>query len=1162
MENFKYIIPQGSPLFGIGNNYQFVTLSNCYLLDVPEDSYSSILIVDHQLVNISKRRGGVGIDLSNLRPAGAMTRNAAHTSTGVPSWMERYSNSIREVGQCIAKGENVLTKRGLCFIEDVVPNKDFVWTKKGWVKVVGILNNGIKEVYSVNTASGFSIKTTKDHVFSTYRDGKINETRLADIEVGDKVNMLIGNEQQNAEYQPLIKPVYKISKYNNSNRLNNKVTIPNTIDEDVAYYLGYTYGDGCIKYDKNNNPENISVVCSSEYPATKNKIIKIVKDKFCYDLKEKDYDNYSVLNMHSKIVLETFKFNGILKQKADCIAFPNIIKNSHVSVINSFIAGYFDADGYASGKKKGYVFSSINVRFLKSVQQHLMSVGIIGKIHKEEREGNWKDLYSLCIVGCSSKNKFIKLFETYSNKVQLVNDVSKRDCWLTPYKASDLLVSHNEISYVPDNSQNISVNCYSRLLHEKHNIDEGILVYDEIVSIEPCDTTNTYDLQLESEHLFWCNGFYVHNSGRRGALMLTLSIHHPDVMQFATIKNDPTKVTGANISLRLTKEFLAAVEADAEYELRFPVDYKEKGIKPLVTKMVKAKEVWNAIVSSAWQRAEPGLLMWDNVTENTPADCYDDYKSRGTNPCSEISLSPLDSCRLMVLNLLSYVTNPFTPKADFNYKLFTEHAKITQRLMDDLVDLESEKIDMIISKIKSDPETADIKRTELELWTRIKKNNDEGRRTGTGITALGDTLAALGITYGTDASITMTESIYKALKLAAYESSVDMAEELGKFKVYDSDKEKNCPFIMRLAEDSPDLYKRMLKHGRRNISLTTTAPCGSISLMARTSSGIEPLFTLATYTRRKKVNPNDENARVDFTDAMGDKWQNYTVMHPTAQLWSEITGNTDLSKSPWAGGTSSEISWTARVNLQSAAQKHVCHSISSTINLPEEVTKEQIAAIYETAFRSGCKGITVYRDKCRDGVMINEEKAKPEAPHDTSEVKMEQKIIKTHAPKRPQSLKSDVHHIKVTGQEYFVIVGLWADGTPYEIFAGKNGHLPKEIKHGEIIKNKRGDYTFTFDDGKKFENVSKHVTDDQEAITRLLSSNLRHGADISFLVQQLEKVNGRMDGFTKALARALKKYLKDGTKVTGSTCPSCGSDSIIRENGCAVCKQCGYSACS
>jgi ribonucleoside-diphosphate reductase alpha chain len=354
----------------------------------------------------------------------------------------------------------------------------------------------------------------------------------------------------------------------------------------------------------------------------------------------------------------------------------------------------------------------------------------------------------------------------------------------------------------------------------------------------------------------------------------------------------------------------------------------------------------------------------------------------------------------------------------------------------------------------------------------------------------------------------------------------------------------------------------MIKFGRRNISLTTTAPVGSISLMTRTSSGVEPLFTLETYTRRKKVNPHDKNARVDFVDAQGDKWQNYTVMHPKAQLWAEITGNKDLSKSPWAGATSSEISWTARVQLQAEAQKHVCHAISSTINLPAEATEKQIAEIYETAFKSGCKGITVYRDKCRDGVMIKEDKKeKKEVPYEPEEIKMDQRIIKTHAPKRPKSLKCDIHHIKVTGQEYFVIVGLWADDTPYEIFAGKNGHLPKEIKHGIVTKNKRGNYTFTADNGITSDNISQHVSDDQEAITRLVSTNLRHGSDISFCVHQLEKVNGRMDSFSKALARALKKYIQNGTKVFGETCATCGSSSIERREGCITCMSCGWSRC-
>ncbi len=686
----------------------------------------------------------------------------------------------------------------------------------------------------------------------------------------------------------------------------------------------------------------------------------------------------------------------------------------------------------------------------------------------------------------------------------------------------------------------------------------------DISNLRPTGTPTSNAARSSTGTVSWMERYSnsireVGQHGRRGALMLTISVHHPDILQFVTVKNDDKKVTGANISVRLTKEFLNAVKKDEEYELCFPVDYKEKGIKPQISKMISAKEVWNTIIHSAWFRAEPGLLMWDNVTENTPADCYDEYKSRGTNPCSEINLSPLDSCRLMFANLFSYVNNPFTKDAKFDYKLFHEHSKILQRLMDDLVDLESEKIDAIIKKVKSDPEPEDIKRDELELWYRIKKNNDEGRRTGSGITALGDTLAALGVKYGTDESIKVTENIYKALKLAVYESSVDMAEELGAFKLYDSKKEENCPFIKRIASENPELYKRMVKYGRRNISLTTTAPVGSMSLLTQTTSGIEPLFMLNPYTRRKKITHDDKTSRVDFVDKLGDRWQEFTVYHPKVEMWMKVTGETDIKKSPWFGACAGDIDWINRVKLQAAAQKHVCHAISSTINLPENTPKEKIAQIYEAAFNSGCKGITVYRDKCRTGVMV-EKSDKKEVPYEPHEVKMENRIIKTHAPKRPKSLKCDIHHIKALGNEYFVMVGLWTDGTPYEVFAGKNGHIDRDIKHGELVKNKRGDYTLVVNN-KNIDNVSAHISDDQEAITRLLSSNLRHGADISFLVHQLEKVNGRMDGFAKAISRALKKYIKDGTKVTGSLCESCGQDSLIRENGCVICKNCGASKC-
>lgn len=648
----------------------------------------------------------------------------------------------------------------------------------------------------------------------------------------------------------------------------------------------------------------------------------------------------------------------------------------------------------------------------------------------------------------------------------------------------------------------------------------------------------------------------VGQDGRRGALMLTLSVHHPDIQAFCTIKNDPTKVTGANISVRLTRKFLEAVKADKEYELCFPVDYKEKGVKPTISKKVSAKEVWNTIIQCAWLRAEPGLLMWDNVTENTPADCYEEYRSRGTNPCSEINLSPLDSCRLLCLNLLSYVTAPFTNKAAFDFPLFRSHSKLAQRLMDDLVDLESEKIDGILTKVAGDPEPEHIKKDELALWRKIKKFNDEGRRTGTGITALGDALAALGLAYGSKESIEVTEKIYQTLKLGCYESSIEMAEELGSFKGYSAKAEEDCPFIKRIKTEEPDLYQRMTKHGRRNVSLTTTAPTGSVSILTRTTSGIEPLFMVG-YTRRKKINPSDKNAKVDFTDQSGDSWSEFTVYHPTVKKWMEITGQTDVAKSPWHGCCAEDIHWEDRVKMQAAAQKHVCHAISSTINLPESATKAKVADIYQAAFESGLKGITVYRKGCRSGVLV-ETKTEPNKRSD--------KIVKTVAPKRPQKLRGEMHHFVVKGHRYFVAVGL-IDGDPYEIFSGSNHDsegeavIPKTAVAGSIIKHERGKYSLKTEQGE-YPIAGGHSDPNVDALTRMISTSLRHGADIAFVVHQLEKTKGDMQSFGKVLARTLKKYIKDGTRVSGETCPECKGYNVVRENGCKICKDCGATTCS
>ena len=646
----------------------------------------------------------------------------------------------------------------------------------------------------------------------------------------------------------------------------------------------------------------------------------------------------------------------------------------------------------------------------------------------------------------------------------------------------------------------------------------------------------------------------VGQAGRRGALMLTLNVHHPDILNFITAKNKKDKVTGANISVQYTDEFLKAVENDEMYEQRWPIDSKT----PEISVMVKARDIWSAAVHNAWAHAEPGLQFIDNVLRESPSDCYADvgFRTVTSNPCSEIFLSVLDSCRLLVLNLFQYVENHYTAKASFNFEQFKIDAMVAQRLMDDIVDLELESLDRIIEKIKNDPEPEHIKRNELDMWIEARGVCAKGRRTGTGITALADTLAALNIKYGTEESISMTELIYRELKLSVYRSSVEMAKELGPFPVWDFSKEKNNPFFNRMKTEDAQLYRDMKKYGRRNIACLTTAPVGTVSTQAAliaikdktpikyhgTTSGIEPLYE-EKYTRRKKGNPNDDGFRIDYTDDMGDTWMEFDVYHPGVQLWMDITGETDVSKSPYNGACSSNIDWHNRVRLQAVAQRHIDHSISSTINLPEDVKESVVADIYLEAWRSGCKGMTVYRQNSRSGVLIQKKTGIP----------------KTDAPKRPKQLDCEIHHISVKGNPYFVIVGLY-EGEPYEVFAGRNGFIDKKIKKGVVIKKNRQHYKVVFDDDSELSPITAFSDPDEEVVTRLISSNLRHGANIAFLVHQLEKTKGQLDCFSKSIARALKKYIKDGAEVVGEECGNCGGK-LVRQEGCRTCQGCGWSKC-
>ncbi len=653
----------------------------------------------------------------------------------------------------------------------------------------------------------------------------------------------------------------------------------------------------------------------------------------------------------------------------------------------------------------------------------------------------------------------------------------------------------------------------------------------------------------------------VAQNGRRGALMLTISCHHPEIRTFINIKKDLSKVTGANISIRLTDEFMNAVKNKTQVELRWPVNSSE----PKIREMVDAESLWKEIIDAAWQSAEPGLLFWDTAQKFTPADIYKDfgYESLSTNPCGEIVLSAYDSCRLICINLLSFVGNKFTENSFLDIKELERVAEVAQRLMDDMIDIEIEQIDKILAKIDADPESDDAKHVERNLWVRIRQACINGRRTGLGITALGDALAALGVRYGSKESIVLTEKMYQALAIGSYRASCVMAKERGAFPVFDHKLEKDHPFLNRIWEAAPDVYAIYKKYGRRNIANTTTAPTGSVSTLTQTTSGIEPAYSLL-YKRRKKINPGDgTNTRVDFVDQKGDKWQEFFVFHHQFKEWMDVNGykidesekssinsHDDLSffkKSPYYKATSNDVDWSASVDIQSVAQKWIDHAISKTCNLPNDVTKELVAEVYMKAWEAGCKGFTVYRDGCRTGVLVSASEKKKE------------NIQKTNAPKRPQTLDCDIHHTRSRGEDFFVLVGMF-EGHPYEVFAGKNGCITT-LKKGILTKKKRGEYELKAEDGSVVQNVCDLLTDEQAVITRMISLSLRHGSDIAYVVDQLEKSPGDMTNFGKAMARVLKKYIPDGTKASGVACPSCSSSNVVRLEGCLTCKDCGHSKC-
>tara|TARA_Y100000034_G_C6908869_1_gene422682 strand:- start:130 stop:2583 length:2454 start_codon:yes stop_codon:yes gene_type:complete len=650
----------------------------------------------------------------------------------------------------------------------------------------------------------------------------------------------------------------------------------------------------------------------------------------------------------------------------------------------------------------------------------------------------------------------------------------------------------------------------------------------------------------------------VAQGGRRGALMLSISCLHPEIETFINIKRDLTKVTGANISIRLTDKFLNAAQNDEEFQLQWPVDSDN----PEITKIVRASEIWDKIIDSAHAMAEPGIFFWDNVIKNSISDCYEDdgFKTVSSNPCGEVVLSSRDSCRLMVINLTKFVQKPFESYARFNWKKFSDVTQKSQRLMDDLVDLEIEQVNKIIGKIHSDPEPENVKKIELDLWRGIQNQALKGRRTGLGVTGVGDALAMLCITYGSKESIRIIEKIYKLLGINAHISSCVMAKERGTFPVFDHAKEIGNPHLEKLLDASQELSEIYSSHGRRNIALTTTAPAGSVSTLTQTTSGIEPAFMLK-YTRRRKIT-HTETIEPDFVDDMGDKWVEYDVYHHAVKQWMEVSGNDNIEESPFWGSTANDLDWLQRVKIQAAAQKWIDHSISSTCNLPETATPEDVREIYEAAWESGCKGFTVYREGSRAGVLVNK--------------KDNDEAFSTHsAPKRPNELECDIHQVSIMGEKWTILIGLM-NNRPYEILGGLSEYIeiPKKYSSGVIIKHFRKTMNSIYDlrfgeNGNEIviKNVVKVFDNpNNSSFTRTISLALRHGAPVNYVCEQLQKGDKNSDlfSFSKVVARVLKNYISNGIEPGGNkVCSSCDSEnSLAYQEGCVSCKSCGFSRCS
>lgn len=1062
-KNFERIIPQGSPMYGIGNKYQYVSIGNCFVLPSPEDSYLGIMSTDTNITQISCRRGGIGFDISKLRPKNVSVKNAAKSTTGAIEFMKRFSNTIREVGQAGRRAA------GLMSISVHHPEVlDFITCKQDLTQVTG---------------ANISVKFTDEFLHAV----------------------------ENDEDFELRWPVCK------DDADNMKKSFPQISNKIKAKKIWEVFIDSTWK--------------SSEPGA-------MFFDTVLRESTTAPYKEYGFIEESS----------NPCQPKWAKVLTPNGIKKLCDVNIGDLI---WSKEGWttitkktSSGIKEVFKYQTTAGIFYGTKDHKL----VIDKQNTKERAENCESIHII-------KGPYTNI--TKHNTKLVMDGLVLGDGSI--HKSSSNLI----ILYIGINDQDYFIDDVSNLI-TKHRPGIKEIAYEIETSITPDELPHTYKRKVPERFLTlsfddtcsFLRGIYSANGSvcdnRITLKSASKSIIEDVQMLLSSVgirsywtKNKPTTVKFKNGKYKCKESYDLNITYDREKFVKnigFIQQYKNDKIS-VVHSDKPEKEIFDIIYKDYLGKEEVFDITVDNNSHTYWSQCCD------ISNCGEQFLPRNTSCRLICLNLYSYVDNKFTDEAEFNTVKFVEDVKIMQRLADDMVDLEIESIQRIIQKIENDPEAPEIKAPGLKLWTDIVEYSKKDRRTGCGLTGLGDCIAALGMKYDSEEALLFAEQMQQKFKMASYESSIDMAEELGPFPLYNKNLDIKSDFIKRIKDENPELYKRMTKYGRRNMTLLTIAPTGSVSCLTQTSSGLEPVFMLS-YMRRKKGNPGDKDFRTDFVDQSGDHWMHFEVLHKGLQDWQSITGKSKIEDSPYYKSQAHELDYLKRVELQGKIQRHIDNSISVTTNLPNDISKEEVSKIYLKAWKCGCKGMTIYRDGSRTGVLVKNEDKKSENPS----------ISKTTAPVRPKTLPCDIHHTTIKGESYLVVIGL-LDGEPYEVFASLNGTLDKKYKNGITKKEKRGIYRlYDLEDNVLVESLTGKYNEHEESITRLVSTSLRHGADTSFVVHQLEKSRGDIQSYGKVIARILKKYIPDDTEVKGEECPECGAK-LYRMEGCLQCKSCPYSKC-